>query len=150
MSAPVRRHGSALTAESLARAWYAARPTALATLLRPLAWAYGAVTAARRGAYRAHLLASARIPVPVVVVGNLTAGGSGKTPLVRALVVALRERGRRPGIVSRGYGRRTRDVRAVHVGDDARDVGDEPLLLAATGAPVFVGRDRAAAARAPR
>jgi tetraacyldisaccharide 4'-kinase len=148
VSAPVRRHGSALTAESLARAWYAARPTALATLLRPLAWVYGAVTAARRGAYRAHLLASARMPVPVVVVGNLTAGGSGKTPLVRALVVALRERGRRPGIVSRGYGRCTRDVRAVHVGDDARDVGDEPLLLATTGAPVFVGRRRAAAARA--
>jgi tetraacyldisaccharide 4'-kinase len=148
VKAPVRRHGSALAAEPLVRAWYAASPTAVATLLRPLAFLYGVVTAARRAAYRLHLLASARMPVPVVVVGNLTSGGAGKTPLVHALVVALRERGRRPGIVSRGYGRRTRDVRAVHVGDDARDVGDEPLLLAATGTPVFVGRRRKAAARA--
>lgn len=147
MSAPARRHGIAVTAEPLARAWYAARPTPLAILLRPLAWIYGAVTAARRGAYRAHVLASARMPVPVVVVGNVTVGGAGKTPLVQALVEALRARGRHPGIVSRGYGRRTRDVRPVHVHDDPRDVGDEPLLLATT-APVFVGRRRAAAARA--
>jgi len=148
VNAPARRHGIAFTAGPLVRAWYAARPTPLATLLRPLAWLYGAATATRRGAYRAHLLAGARVPVPVVVVGNITVGGAGKTPLVQALVAALRERGRHPGVVSRGYGRRTQDVRAVRVGDAARDVGDEPLLLATAGAPVFVGRDREAAARA--
>jgi tetraacyldisaccharide 4'-kinase len=84
----------------------------------------------------------------VVVVGNITAGGAGKTPLVKALVAELAARGRHPGVLSRGYGRRTNDVREVRAGDDPRDVGDEPLLLAASGAPVFVGRARAAAARA--
>jgi tetraacyldisaccharide 4'-kinase len=132
----------------LMRVWYAPQPTALAQLLRPLSWLFGALAALRRAAYRLHVLRAHRLPVPVVVVGNLTAGGSGKTPLVAALVDALRARGRRPGIVSRGYGRRTNDTRAVEVGDDARDAGDEPVLLAALGVPVFVGAQRAAAAQA--
>jgi len=132
----------------LTRVWYAPQPTALAQLLRPLSWLFGALAALRRAAYRLHVLRAHRLPVPVVVVGNLTAGGSGKTPLVAALVDALRARGRRPGIVSRGYGRRSKDTRAVDVGDDARDAGDEPLLLAALGVPVFVGAQRAAAAQA--
>jgi tetraacyldisaccharide 4'-kinase len=88
------------------------------------------------------------MPVPVVVVGNITAGGAGKTPLVIALVEALCERGRRPGIVSRGHGRRVNDIRAVRAGDDAAATGDEPLILAATGVPVWVGANRPAAARA--
>ena len=96
----------------------------------------------------AALFHGTRLPVPVVVVGNITVGGAGKTPLVAALAAALRERGFRPGIVSRGYGRRSDDVRRVVVGDDARDAGDEPLILAETGVPVWVGADRAAAARA--
>jgi tetraacyldisaccharide 4'-kinase len=87
------------------------------------------------------------LPVPVVVVGNVTVGGTGKTPLVRALVQALRARGRQPGIVSRGHGGRVSGVRIVLPSDDAAIAGDEPVLLAAD-APVAVGADRVAAARA--
>ena len=134
-------------ATALARTWYAPRPTPGAQLLRPLSWIFGAAAGLRRAAYHAHVLRQARVGVPVVVVGNITAGGSGKTPLVAALVGALAARGRRPGIVSRGHGRRSRDTREVRTRDDARDVGDEPLLLALSGAPVVVGRDRVAAAR---
>ena len=132
----------------LTRVWYAPKATPLAQALRPLSWAFGAVAALRRMAYRHGLLHRYRSPVPVIVVGNITAGGAGKTPLVVTLVEALRERGRRPGIVSRGHGRRTADTRAVDCDDDARDTGDEPLILAQTGAPVWVGADRSAAAQA--
>lgn len=132
---------------ALARTWYARRPTLRAQLLRPLSWIFGGAVALRRAAYDAQVFRQAHVGVPVVVVGNITAGGSGKTPLVAALVEALGAHGRRPGIVSRGHGRRTRDTREVHVSDDARDVGDEPLLLAQAGTPVVVGRDRVDAAR---
>jgi tetraacyldisaccharide 4'-kinase len=88
------------------------------------------------------------MPVPVVVVGNITVGGTGKTPLVIHLALALRARGRHPGIVSRGYRGRSGDVLEVTAGSDPAVVGDEPLLLARHSAcPVFVGRDRVAAAR---
>ena len=90
------------------------------------------------------------LPVPVVIVGNITVGGSGKTPLVAALVAALAQRGFHPGVVSRGYGRdRGRDAPII-VGarDDPRKVGDEPLLLARTGCIVAVARDRVAAGSA--
>ena len=133
---------------ALARTWYSRRPTLASALLGPLAWIFGGAAALRRAGYRSNLLRRTRIGVPVVVVGNITAGGSGKTPLVAALVRALAARGRHPGIVSRGHGRRTGDTREVRVGDDPRDAGDEPLLLAATGVPIVVGRDRVAAARA--
>jgi tetraacyldisaccharide 4'-kinase len=90
-----------------------------------------------------------RLPVPVVIVGNLSVGGTGKTPLVIHLAQAMRRLGRRPGIVSRGYRREGGGVVAVSPGDDPADAGDEPLLLAQrSGCPVFVGRDRSAAARA--
>ena len=133
---------------ALARTWYSRRPTLASLLLQPLAWLFAGGAALRRAGYRSNVLRCTRVGVPVVVVGNITAGGSGKTPLVAALVRALAARGRHPGIVSRGHGRRTRDTREVHAGDDARDVGDEPLLLAATNVPVVVGRDRVDAARA--
>jgi tetraacyldisaccharide 4'-kinase len=135
-------------ASRLTRAWYTPRATALANALRPISWLFGLLAAARRTAYRNGWLQRVRLRVPVIVVGNLTAGGAGKTPLVIALVDALRARGRHPGIVSRGYGRRATATRGVDIGDDPDDVGDEPLLLAATGVPVFVGVDRAAAAQA--
>jgi len=94
------------------------------------------------------VLRSCSLPVPVVVVGNLTVGGSGKTPLVLWLVRCLREKGWRPGVVSRGYGG-SGEVQPVVPGSGAPTVGDEPLLLARRGGvPVFVGRDRVAAARA--
>jgi len=98
--------------------------------------------------YRRGLLASARVPVPVVVIGNVTVGGTGKTPLVIALAQALALRGRHPGIVSRGHGAPGTGPRAVAPGDDPAETGDEPLLLAAAGVPVVVARDRVAAARA--
>jgi len=129
------------------RNWYASTPGASGRLLAPLSWLFAGAVGLRVGAHRRGFLRTTRVRVPVVVVGNVVAGGTGKTPLVTALVDALQRRGRRPGIVSRGYGRRTRDVREVRESDDPRDVGDEPILLARSGAPVFVGRDRVQAAR---
>jgi tetraacyldisaccharide 4'-kinase len=97
------------------------------------------------------MLPVARAPVPVVVVGNITAGGSGKTPLVAALAAALRDRGFAPGIASRGYGRRAeRHAHPIIVTptSNVADAGDEPLVLARAGWPVAVAGDRVAAARA--
>lgn len=88
----------------------------------------------------------ARLPVPVVVVGNLRIGGTGKTPLVIELARHLRQRGISVGVVSRGYGRRTRGIRTVDRHSRPSEVGDEPLLMAAHGIPVVVGEDRAVAA----
>jgi tetraacyldisaccharide 4'-kinase len=98
--------------------------------------------------YRLRLRRPQLLDVPVVIVGNLTVGGTGKTPLTIALVEALRARGIAVGVVSRGYGRNTRGVRLVDRGSSAGAVGDEPLLIARrTRAPVAVGEDRVAAAR---
>jgi tetraacyldisaccharide 4'-kinase len=133
--------------DRLVAAWYAPRVTWLAALLRPLSWLFGAVVAVRRALYQRGVLPGVRVGRPVVVVGNITVGGAGKTPLVIALAEALVARGRTPGIVSRGHGGRGLHGRGVRAGDDPADVGDEPLLLAATGCPVWIGRDRVAAAR---
>ncbi len=122
---------------------------ALNWLLLPVSFVFLALAALRRVLYRAGLLASVRLPVPVVVIGNITAGGSGKTPLVLWLVDELRRHGRHPGVVSRGYGGSATGVREVSHGDTPHEVGDEPLLIKRRAAcPVFVGRDRAAAGRA--
>ena len=87
--------------------------------------------------------------MPVVVVGNITVGGTGKTPLVIHLALALGVRGRYPGIVSRGYRGAATGVTEVTPGSDPGAVGDEPVLLARrAGCPIFAGRDRTAAARA--
>lgn len=134
--------------EALQRAWWQPRMTLLAALLLPLSWVFGIVSALRRAAYRSGWLRRTRLPVPVVIVGNIAVGGAGKTPLVIALVCALRERGFHPGIVSRGHGRHDGAPRVVRPDDRARDVGDEPPILAGSGAPVCVGRSRSAAARA--
>ena len=116
--------------------------------LRVLAVLYGALTALRRGLYRIKVLHAVRLPVPVVVVGNITAGGTGKTPVAIALVQELRARGFRPGVVSRGYGGSARVPQLVADDADPAEVGDEPALIArASGALVAIGRDRAAAAR---
>jgi tetraacyldisaccharide 4'-kinase len=134
-------------APALQRAWL--RRGALAWLLLPLSILFGLLVAARRACYRLGWARSARVPVPVVVVGNVIAGGSGKTPVVVAIVRHLRQRGIAAGVVSRGYGRRTSDCREVRAGDAPEDSGDEPLLIASeTGAPVFVAPSRAEAARA--
>jgi tetraacyldisaccharide 4'-kinase len=131
----------------LAAAWR--RRGALACLLFPVSLLFRALVAGRRALFAAGLLRAERLPVPVVIVGNLSVGGTGKTPLVIHLAQALRARGRRPGIVSRGYRGASADIVAVMADSDPAVVGDEPLLLARrAGCPVVVGRDRVAAGRA--
>ncbi|HKJ71160.1 MAG TPA: tetraacyldisaccharide 4'-kinase [Gammaproteobacteria bacterium] len=124
----------------------------LSRSLAPLGWAYGGVMRLRRGLYRRGWLRAEAVPVPVVVVGNLTVGGSGKTPLVIALAERLRALGRSPAVVSRGYGRRGKGLRVVSDGGGRRlaaaECGDEPALIADRLAlPVVVAADRAAAVR---
>lgn len=114
----------------------------------PLAGLYGGVTRVRSALYQRGTLRSQRLPVPVVVVGNIVAGGAGKTPLVIALVEALRARGFKPGVVSRGYGGSARRPTLLAANLDPQEVGDEPALIRLrTSAPVAVGVDRPAAAR---
>ena len=115
--------------------------------LIPLSWLFGAIVRIRRWLFRMDLLHVAKAARPVVIVGNLTVGGTGKTPLVLWLARALTEQGLRPGIISRGYGARIRGARRVLPDSPAEEVGDEPRLLARRAAvPVAVGRDRAQAA----
>lgn len=132
-------------ADALAAAWYGHRRSPWWTW--PLAGLYGALIALRRGLYRVGLLHSVHLPVPVVVIGNLTAGGTGKTPLAIALAEALRARGFRPGVVSRGHGGRQREPVLLGNAPMPSEVGDEPCLIRASGIPVAVGRDRPAAAQ---
>ncbi len=130
----------------LERLWYG--DGAAASLLEPLAWGYGALSAARRRAYAAGLLRAPRLARPVLVVGNLTVGGTGKTPLTIYLARELAAAKLKVGIVSRGYGRDGRAPRSVHADSDWRDVGDEPVLLARrSGCPTVVAADRVTAAR---
>jgi tetraacyldisaccharide 4'-kinase len=130
----------------LQRNWSGRGPWA--ALLLPVSWLYASIWRARALLYRNGLLRAQRLPAPVVIVGNLIAGGAGKTPAVRAVVDILLRHGRRPGIVSRGYGRRGHGVAEVLPDSAAHLVGDEPLLLRLrSGVPVVVGRDRPAAAR---
>ncbi len=120
-----------------------------ARLLWPFAWCYGALLDMRRSAYRTGRREATRLPVPVLVVGNVVVGGAGKTPTTIALVAHLRARGWRPGVVSRGHGRADAAPRAVQTDTDPALAGDEPLLIRrATGVPVWVGRARADAGRA--
>lgn len=145
---PGRRVGPALT-NTLLASWRKPRPDALARALQPLAWLYGALAAARRAFYAGGLRASQRAPRPLVVVGNLVAGGAGKTPTVIALATLLRRLGRTPGVVSRGYGRSGRGTQLLDRHSDAAAVGDEPLLIhLRTRAPVAVAERRIAAAHA--
>lgn len=113
----------------------------------PLAALYGAVVRLRLRLYRLGWLRSERLPVPVVVIGNLTAGGTGKTPLTIAIAASLRQHGYRPGVVSRGYGGTQREPLLLGDTPNPAEVGDEPCLIHASGVPVAVGRDRPAAAR---
>lgn len=120
-----------------------------AVLLLPLAMLFALAVNLRRQAYRLGWAPSVKLQVPVVVIGNITAGGSGKTPLTIHLAQELVRRGWRPGIVSRGYGGSAPDALQVTPNSEVSVVGDEPLLMARrTGCPVFVGRDRVAAAQA--
>ena len=133
---------------ALARLWWRESRTAIAWLLWPLSGLYRAVTSLRRLAYALGWLRTETAPVPVIVVGNLVAGGAGKTPTVIALVHALRQAGWTPGVISRGHGRRSDAAAAVGEHSLSAAVGDEPLLIhRRTHAPVWVARRRIAAAR---
>ncbi|TGD73605.1 tetraacyldisaccharide 4'-kinase [Mangrovimicrobium sediminis] len=133
---------------ALERAWY--RGAAWLWLLRPLEAVFRLLAALRRHPYRAGWANVYRAPCPVVVVGNITVGGTGKTPVVIALVEALQARGLRPGVVSRGYGVHVKGAPfGVDAGTDAASCGDEALLIARrSGAPMVVHPDRSAAVRA--
>jgi tetraacyldisaccharide 4'-kinase len=122
---------------------------AVSLLLYPLSLLFGAAAGLRRFAYRSGLRAVQRFPVPVLVVGNISVGGTGKTPLVIWLADHLRRQGWRPGVVSRGYGGRARHwPQQVRPDSDPSAVGDEAVLLASrTACPVCVGPDRPAAVR---
>lgn len=138
--------GQAAGAHGLTQAWTRRGP--LAWLLLPISLVFATLVGVRQWLYRLGLLKPQRLPVPVVVVGNLIAGGAGKTPATIAVVRLLLAAGYSPGVVSRGYGRTGDDVREVEPGTPAALAGDEPLLMRMRlGVPVFVGRDRVAAAQ---
>lgn len=130
----------------LTRRWYGTAKSPW--ILRPLAALFGLVARLRRRRQQRRAREQ-RLPVPVVVVGNIAVGGTGKTPFVIWLVERLREWGWRPGVVSRGYGGRARAwPQRVQPESDPAQVGDEPVLIATrAGCPVVVGPDRVAAAR---
>ncbi len=112
---------------------------------------FRAVVFLRRTAYRIGLLRATHPGIPVIVVGNLIVGGSGKTPLVLWIAEFLRAQGWSPGIVSRGYGSRDESPRAATIASDASQTGDEPIVLARrSGCPVWVGPDRVRVAAALR
>jgi len=134
--------------QRLTKLWY--RDAASLSPLQPLSWLYGAAIRLRRGAYTRGWLPTHRVGKSVVVVGNLTVGGTGKTPLVIWLARQLTDQGLQVGIVSRGYGSQSQEEpRVVNSESDWREVGDEPLLLVrATGCATVVGHNRVAAALA--
>lgn len=132
----------------LQRVWYEDRSQWFSLLVLPLSWLFGAVAAVRRAAYRRGWARSFRVARPVIVVGNITVGGTGKTPMTIWLAERLQSRGVRIGIVLRGYGgTSTQWPRDVTNETSAEEVGDEAVLLARrTGALVVAGPDRVAAA----
>ncbi len=131
----------------LERHWYCR--TILGFALLPVSWVFCALVWLRRALYRIGALNSVRLGIPVIVIGNITVGGSGKTPLVLWLVGFLRERGLKPGVVTRGYRGSARDwPRDVSPDSDPGEVGDEPVLLARHGGcPVVTDPDRVRGAK---
>src|SRR3954465_1011269 len=110
--------------------------------MNPLSMIYGAVSGARNLVYDTGLF-SGRLRAPVVSVGNISVGGTGKTPFIIYLGQQLQQRGIKFDVLSRGYGRETKGTRVVDLAGSAREYGDEPLLIARTlGVPVIVGESR--------
>jgi tetraacyldisaccharide 4'-kinase len=129
----------------ITRAWM--RRGVIACLLYPLSLVMAGVVRLRQCLYALGLKKTTYLPVPVIVVGNVFVGGTGKTPLTMHLVEVLRAAGYHPGVVSRGYGRQSEALVAVSAQSSPTEVGDEPLLIAKRAAcPVYVGRQRVAAA----
>lgn len=133
----------------LQRVWYDREARWLSFALLPLSWLFGLVVASRRAAYRLGLLRRVRVARPVVVVGNVTVGGAGKTPFTIWLATLLQAKGVRVGIVLRGYGGNSAHwPRDVSSDSEPQEVGDEAVLLASrTAAIVVAGPDRVAAAQ---
>lgn len=124
--------------------WYGPRPI---LALLPLAWLFGALSGLRRWLYRRSLLKAEARVLPVLVVGNLTVGGAGKTPTVLALIEGLRARGWRPGVISRGHGGVVRSASLLPERPDPSLFGDEPSLIRRRSrVPVAVARRRCEAA----
>lgn len=120
-----------------------------ACALLPVAALYGTLSGIQRQLYKRGIKKAEHPGVPVIVIGNVIAGGAGKTPVTLTTIAHLKSRGLRPGIISRGYGRSTDDCREATAHSRPQEVGDEPLLMArASGVPVFVARQRIDAARA--
>lgn len=134
-------------ADRLHRAWYEGHPAL--RLLAPLELLYRRVVEAKRQRFLKGESAAYRAPVPVIVVGNITVGGTGKTPLILWLIEHCRSRGLRVGVVSRGYGATPPSLPwRVRSGDSAQQAGDEPLLIVQrTGVPLVIDPDRSRALR---
>lgn len=131
---------------ALQAVWYGGQAPSLWLCI--LSSVFGFVSGLRRRLYAWGLLPRVRLPVPVIVIGNISVGGTGKTPLTIALVQALRERGFKPGVISRGYGGSAREATRVDAQSDPAVVGDEArLIFDASGVPVAVARKRADAGR---
>ncbi len=136
-------------AKRLVALWYLPHKHWFSLLLLPLAWLYQFVTSLRRYAYSFGLLKSYQASVPVIVVGNITVGGTGKTPMVIWLVEFLRQQGFKPGVVSRGYGTVAKMPQLVSKESKPAQVGDEPLLIHwKTHCPVVVCQKRVLAVQA--
>ena len=127
--------------------WYKKHPAGI--LLMPLSLVFGGMVWLRKSLYRLGVLPSERLPVPVIIVGNISVGGTGKTPLLIWLAAMLTATGHKPGIISRGYGGQAQSwPQTVTPDSDAKTVGDEALLLAKqTACPTVVGPKRVAAAK---
>lgn len=128
------------------RIWYAKHP--ISYLLLPLSGLFYLISSLRRRYLQRCVQQTQALPVPVIVVGNITVGGSGKTPMVIYLIDLLRRHGYTPGVISRGYGAKIDGVKVVTINDNALSVGDEPaMIVARTQAPMVVGSNRVAGAK---
>ncbi|HEC29396.1 MAG TPA: tetraacyldisaccharide 4'-kinase [Gammaproteobacteria bacterium] len=127
--------------------WYRRNPLSL--VLLPVSWLFCMLVYIRKHLYQKGMLKTVRMPVPVIIVGNISVGGSGKTPLVVAIFSLLKNAGYKPGIISRGYGGLAKTwPQQVREDSDPRMVGDEPVLMARyCGTAMAVGPDRVSAAQ---
>jgi tetraacyldisaccharide 4'-kinase len=131
------------TQEIIQKAWRK-RNVLFYWVLVPLSWLFALLSLLRRGAYRFGILKSHQLPVPVIIIGNIHIGGSGKTPVVIWLVEQLKQYGYHPAVISRGYGGSAKLPTAVNADSDPKVVGDEPVLIAnRCDCPIWVGADRA-------